>query len=420
MADLLSVLEAQSRIKQAIKTLPTKTVDLADAYGKVLATDIQAEIDLPPFANSSMDGFAVRAVDTQQASQSHAIKLTVTADIPAGTAPAIEIKQGEMARIMTGAPLPAGADAVVPVEDTSAGTGQNSLDLPSTVDIYRQVAAGTFVRPAGQDIHKGQTVLKKGRRLLPQDVGMLASLGFAQVPVYHCPKVAILSTGDELVSPSEPLAPGKIRDSNSYSIGALLAQNCVDVVNLGFAPDQPEIIRARLQAAVAAGVDLILTSAGVSVGAYDYVRAMILEHGELNFWRVNMRPGKPVAFGNYEGIPLIGLPGNPVSAFVGFLVFVVPALDKMSGVSESNRMTLQAILSEAIESDGRESYLRAIVRVEDGKLMATLTGHQGSGNLFSLVQANALLIVPSGVKSLPIGAQVNLWLLNNRLQSINQ
>jgi molybdopterin molybdotransferase len=192
------------------------------------------------------------------------------------------------------------------------------------------------------------------------------------------------------------------------------------VVNLGFAPDQPEIIRARLQAAVAAGVDLILTSAGVSVGAYDYVRAMILEHGELNFWRVNMRPGKPVAFGNYEGIPLIGLPGNPVSAFVGFLVFVVPALDKMSGVSESNRMTLQAILSEAIESDGRESYLRAIVRVEDGKLMATLTGHQGSGNLFSLVQANALLIVPSGVKSLPIGAQVNLWLLNNRLQSINQ
>ena len=258
-------------------------------------------------------------------------------------------------------------------------------------------------------------MLHSGHEIGPAEVGLLASLGISQVPVYRKPKIALLSTGDELVSPDQPLAPGKIRDSNSYAIAALVEKYGGEVLAFGTAPDQPEIIRQRLQSAVDQGADLILTTAGVSVGAFDYVKPVIQENGSLTFWRVDMRPGKPLAFGSYQGIPLLGLPGNPVSAYVGFLVFVLPAIHKMAGILQGPRQGIKAILAHPLESDGRESYLRAVLKIEAGQITAALTGHQGSGNMYSLVQANALLIVPSGVKSLPIGAEVFVWLLTDEL-----
>jgi molybdopterin molybdotransferase len=254
--------------------------------------------------------------------------------------------------------------------------------------------------------------LKAGRQLKPQDLGMLASLGYACVQVYRRPRLALLSSGDELASPSEPLAPGKIRDTNSYTLGALAEQNGAEVIRLGIVKDDPQQIRERLEIAIDRSADLIVTSAGVSVGAFDYVRDVIEQNGNLVFWRVNMRPGKPLAFGSFRGIPLIGLPGNPVSAFVGFYVFVIPVLRRLSGQPDIQRPRIKVVLDQPVESDGRESYLRAILHEKCGKITATLAGHQGSGNLYSIIKANALLIIPEGAKSLPVGTEVDAWLLD--------
>jgi len=255
--------------------------------------------------------------------------------------------------------------------------------------------------------------LEKGRKLLPQDVGILASIGLARIPVFRRPRVALFSSGDELVPPGEPLGPGQIYDSNGFVLAAMLERAGAEILRLPTAPDDPEQIENTLNRAVSEKVDLIVTSAGVSVGAFDFVRQVIEAHGQLDFWRVNMRPGKPLAFGSFSGVPLIGLPGNPVSAFVGCRVFVVPVIDRLSGRERGFSHRRKAVLGEPIESDGRESYLRATVQYPDGKPTAILTGHQGSGNLYSLVQANALLIVPSGVKSLPSGAEVEIWFFDD-------
>jgi molybdopterin molybdotransferase len=262
------------------------------------------------------------------------------------------------------------------------------------------------------DVRAGEMVLPSHTQLRAQDIGFLAMLGQAQVNVFRKPRVALISTGDELVPVGEQLGPGKIHDSNAYILSALLTQYGCDPVNLGIAADREEAVRALLEQACLADVDLILSSAGVSVGAFDFVRQVVEEQGRLSFWRVNMRPGKPLAFGQYRGRRFIGLPGNPVSSFVTFEVFVHPILLKMSGSSAWKRPSRGVRLAEAIESDGRESYLRAIVTLVDGIWTARLTGHQGSGNLRSLVQANALLIVPSGVKSLPAGADIEAWMID--------
>jgi molybdopterin molybdotransferase len=236
-------------------------------------------------------------------------------------------------------------------------------------------------------------------------------LGVADVPVFCRPRVALLSSGDELIPVDEPLRPGKIRDSNTYTLAALIAEAGAEVVRLGIAADRRESVEAILENAAAQKVDLILSSAGVSVGAFDFIKDVVEAQGELTFWRVNMRPGKPLAFGKFKDIPFIGLPGNPVSAFVGFEVFVRPALERLSGREAQNRPRVRVRLAEQLSSDGRESYLRAHVRDEDGILSARLAGHQGSGNMLSIVQANALLIIPSGVKSLAAGTEVDAWLL---------
>ena len=408
---LLSVDQARERILSHFQPVTTETLSLAGCSQRVLAEDIVAANDLPPFDNSSMDGFAVRAGDVESATNDSPRSLRVVADIPAGSHPTMTLAAGEAARIMTGAQLPAGADAVVPVEDTNFNDREPGTPPPGEVQVFKPAKPGWNIRRRGMDILSGEIVLQKGHLLKPQDLGLLAMLGFANVPVFRKPRVALFSSGDELLPPDAPLEEGKIRDSNSFTLAALVEGAGAEVIRLGVARDNHDSVKALLEKAVAPHVDLILSSAGVSVGAFDFVKQVIESHGSMEFWRVNMRPGKPVAFGNYKGIPIIGLPGNPVSAFVGFEVFVRAALEQMSGRSSGHRPTVRVRCAEQIDSDGRESYLRAYVQAENGALVARLTGHQGSGNLHSLVQANALLIIPAGVKCVPAGQEVDAWLI---------
>lgn len=409
MAGLLSVEEAQQRVLSVFRPVETEIVAISACAGRILAENLDAPQDFPAFDNSSMDGFAVLADDVARATAESPVRLRIIDDIPAGSNSSQTVGPGQAARIMTGAPLPPGADAVVPVEDTSFATGPAGALESGAVTVFRGARPGANIRPRGQDVRKNQRLLSVGRRIQPQDVGVLASAGKAEVRVYRRPRVALFSSGDELVPPGRPLGPGQIYDSNQYVLAALLEREGAEVIRLGTAADDPQAIEALLRRGVEAGAELIVTSAGVSVGAFDYVRQVIEAHGRLDFWKVNMRPGKPLAFGEFQGVPLIGLPGNPVSSFVGCLVFVLPALYRLAGRSQPTLRRDRAITGEPIESDGRESYLRAVVRYEGGRPVATLTGHQGSGNLFSLVQANALLIVPSGVKSLPSDSEVEIW-----------
>ena len=407
---MLSVTEARERILSHFQTTAEENIPLIECAGRILATDISAAHDLPLFDNSSMDGFAIRAVDSSNAAASR-LTLGVVADIPAGSAPTVTLAQGQAARIMTGAQLPKGADAVIPVEDTDFNSRDAGTAAPQTVSFSRVVNVGENVRPRGMDLHAGEVVLRKGRKLKPQDLGLLAMLGIGHVQVYKKPLIALLSSGDELLEVDLPLTEGKIHDSNSYALAALIQNAEADILRLGVAKDTRTSVEGLLQKAVNAHVDLIISSAGVSVGAFDFVKEVIESNGKLDFWRVNMRPGKPLAFGEYRGIPFIGLPGNPVSAFVGFEVFARPAIERLSGQLDGIRFTVKVRCEEQIESDGRESYLRAKIRIDSGVYIAVLTGHQGSGNLLSLVQADALLIIPAGVKCVPVGREVDAILI---------
>ena len=408
---LLSVNEARERILSQFHPVKTETLPLADSLNRVLAQDVQASDDLPLFDNSSMDGFAVRASDVTGAASGSPRSLRVVADIPAGSSPSVILAPGEAARIMTGAHMPEGADAVVPVENTDFDNRDAGTHAPQIVAIQKAAFVGENIRRRGMDLHAGDTVLLAGRQLKPQDLGLLAMLGVSSVTVYHKPRVALLSSGDELIDPDAPLEKGKIRDSNSYTLAALIESTGAQPLRLGVARDTYESVHHLFERAVYLRADLILSSAGVSVGAFDFVKQVIEESGKMDFWRVNMRPGKPVAFGEYKGIPVIGLPGNPVSAFVGFEVFVRPAIQKLGGLIDLSRQIVRVKCEDEIQSDGRESYLRAELRDVDGSFVARLTGHQGSGNLHSLVQANALLIIPAGVKCVPAGQEITAWIL---------
>ncbi len=381
------------------------------SLGRVLAEPVRAPADFPAFDHSSVDGFAVHASQVSAASPKQAVRLKVIGDIPAGSTPAFSLAPGEAARIMTGAPLPTGADTVVMIEDTDLFQQAPGQAAPEQVVILKAVQPGENVRRRGTDLQIGQELLPGGHRLRPQDLGLLAMLGQANLSVFRLPRVALISSGDELLPVEAPLEPGKIHDSNTYSLAALAEKAGCEVLRPGIAADRLEAVQALLDQAADLHPDVIISSAGVSVGAFDYVKSVVEKSGSLGFWKVNMRPGKPLAFGEYRGIPFFGLPGNPVSAFVSFLVFVEPALERLSGLQTEDRPRVRVILEEPIESDGRESYLRAMVQSKNGQYFARLTGHQGSGNLFSLVQANALLIIPSGVKSCPPGSEAVAWLL---------
>lgn len=409
----LTVEEALATILATVPVLPAEKVVLLEALDRVLAEDIVAADSLPPFANSAMDGYALRAADVAGASAGEAVALRVLADVAAGSVPDVTLVAGTAARIMTGAPMPAGADAVVPVEDTSEPWRDSQRPLPEIVRIFRAVEPGAYVRPQGQDIEAGQTVLLAGHHLRPQEIGVLAGLGINRLAVVRRPRVAILATGDELIDVSEPLQPGKIRNSNSYAqVAQTLAMGAVPV-QLGVARDSEDDVRYRLQQGLAAGVDLFISSAGVSVGAYDVVKAVLEKEGNVGFWRVRMRPGKPLAYGRYGGVPYLGLPGNPVSAMVSFERFARPLIRKMAGHRRLSRPEVQITLLEPIQSEGRESYIRAIVtRGREGDYEAKTTGDQGSNIMTSMVKANALLIVPEGIKQVAAGDRLRALMLD--------
>lgn len=409
----LTVEQALAAVLAGVTVLPAEPVPLLVALGRVLAEPIIAQDSLPPFANSSMDGYALRAADVAGAGPVKPVTLRVVADIAAGKVVTAVIEPGSAARIMTGAPMPQGADAVVPVEDTNEAWRGRERPLLDAIQIRRSVQAGDYVRGVGEDILAGQTIIEAGRVLRPQEIGVLASLGQAKVSVVKRPSVAILATGDELIAVDQPLTPGKIRNSNGYTQAAQVAALGAIPVMLGIAGDTEASVRARLDEGLAAGVDLFVSSAGVSVGAYDVVKAVLEQAGEVGFWRVRMRPGKPLAFGKYGGVPYLGLPGNPVSALVSFERFARAAILKMGGHQAFERPQVPVILQDAIQSDGRESYVRAFVtRQGDGRYTATTTGSQGSHIMTSLVKANALVIVPEGVKGVAPGEQLRAWMLD--------
>ena len=412
MNEYLTVAEALEAVLAGITVLPAETVPLLEALGRVLAEPVTAHDSLPPFANSSMDGYTLQASDSQSATNDRPVELRVIGDIAAGAVADITIIPGTAARIMTGAPLPPGADAVIPVEDTNEAWREKARPQLTTVQIRRAVQTGDYVRWPGEDVQAGQVVLAAGHLLRPQEIGVLASLGVSQVKVIMRPRVGILATGDELIAVDEALQPGKIRNSNGYAQQAQVMALGAIPVSLGVARDTKADVRAKLQAGLDAGVDLFISSAGVSVGAYDVVKAVLEEEGAIGFWRVRMRPGKPLAYGRYKGVPYLGLPGNPVSAMVSFERFARPAILKMGGKQKLARPQVNVIMQEEIHSDGRESYLRAIVQRTGDGYTAQTTGQQGSHMMTSLVQANALVIVPEGVQHVAQGEQLVALMLD--------
>jgi molybdopterin molybdotransferase len=408
---LMSVDQALKMLLVDVESLSPEVVALDMSIGRILAQDIKAELDLPPFHNSSMDGFAVRAEDVSGASKQNPIRLEVVGDISAGVGQSVEITENQAARIMTGGVLPQGADSVVPVEYTSSPEALAEKELSPLVEIRREVSLGAFIRAAGQDVQQGAQILSKGHQLRAQDIGMLAALGLAELNVYTRPRVAVLSTGDELVDVGKQLSPGQIFDSNGYAISAALVSAGAIPDRVGIVPDDPSKLRDALMQCVKSRVDLIISSAGVSMGAYDFVRPVIEKHGQLDFWKVNVRPGKPILRGAYQGIPFIGLPGNPVSALVTFEIFVKPVVYKLCGRPIQERITIPARLSHEISTDGRESYLRASVNQIDNNFEVQLVGSQDSGVLSSLVEANALIRLPAGREKFSKGEIVDVWFL---------
>ncbi|MGH2582952.1 MAG: molybdopterin molybdotransferase MoeA [Anaerolineales bacterium] len=407
---MLDVSEARERLLAGLPVCGSERAPLSEAHQRVLAEDLIAEFDSPRFDNSSMDGFAVRSEDLRGASLERPARLAVVGDIPAGSITTYMVGKGEAMRIMTGAAMPGGADAVIPLEDTDINNAGTESPLTEAVGVLRELRQGDYVRPAGEDFRRGDVLIPAGKRLRAQELALLAMQGKQEVVAYKKPRVALFSSGDELLPVDAELAPGKIRETNSYALSALVKSCGAEVLWLGIAKDDLTDVVAHLDKAYEEKVNLIVTSAGVSVGAFDYLRAALEKNGKLQFWKVNMRPGKPFAFGEYRGIPYIGLPGNPASALVGFEVFVRPALQKMGGVRDWTHIFVSGELQEDVISDGRESYLRVRIVHDSGAWHVYLTGHQGSGNLYSFVQANALMRVPAGATRIKKNSQVELWL----------
>jgi len=406
---MLSVAEAVARILEGIEPLAEETVPLRDALGRVLARDVLSPVTLPHWTNSAMDGYAVRGADVLGASEGAPVELPVLETIAAGAFATKPLAARQATRIMTGAPLPEGADTVIRVEDTDAGLAR--------VRILKDRDAHKNIRLRGEDLHEGAIALPRGIPIGAAQVGILASVGQATALVHRRPRVAILGSGDELVDLDrfdEVRAGRKIVSSNAYTLDALVRTAGGDPVGLGHAPDTLGAMRALLERAVAAAPDLIVTSAGVSVGEFDHTRAALEAMGaEMGFWKVRMRPGAPLGFGTIRGIPWIGLPGNPVSAMVTFELFVRPVVRRMLGHARLHRRPIRAVLEEPVSIGAKLThFLRAIVTPrEDGRLTARLTGPQGSGILTSMSLANALIVVPEDRPQVPAGEVVSVLLL---------
>jgi molybdopterin molybdotransferase len=404
--DLVPFAEARAAVLERLEPLPVREVGLADALGCVLAADVAAAEDLPPFANSAMDGFAVRGADLAGAVEAHPVALKITGEVFAGTGGLPAVEPGGAVRIMTGGAIPPGADTVVPVEQTSV-EGDTVL-----VHIDPE-GPGRFVREAGEDVRRGTVVLERGRVLDPAAVGMLASVGARTAAVHPRPRVMVVSTGDELVDPGDPLGPGQIRDSNSWLLVAQARAAGADAMRCDKLRDDPVALRRGFAMAAADG-DLVLTSGGVSVGDRDYTRQVLAELGDVRGLRVAMQPGMPQAFGFAAGTPLYGLPGNPVSCFVVFETLVRPALRRLAGHPDDrlDRPRVVARLAGPVRSpEGKVSFLRVRLEVGDDGLVASITGNQGSGVLSSCVAADGLAVVPAERRELPAGSPVQVVLL---------
>ena len=418
-SSMISVDEARDRILAFFSRLPTERQGVLDALGQVLAEDVVAPFDIPPLDNTAMDGYAVRAADTTGASEASPRELRVIADLAAGSILDTPVGPRESVRIMTGAPMPPGSDAVVPFEETDEPLrGPNEAPTKGgTVRVFKAAHPAANIRFRGEDVRAGQVVVPAGRVLRASEVGVLASLGLTGVTVYRRPVVAILSTGDEVTEPGKPLKPGHIYDANAYSVAAMVRAYGGKPWLLGIARDTVEDLTAMIRKGLSA--DMIVTSAGVSRGDFDVVKDVLAREGSIDFWTVRMKPGKPLAFGAFTApdgrrIPHLGLPGNPVSSMVSFELFGRPAIFTMLGRSDLERPVIRAITRDAVvNADGRRFFARCIVtRGEDGRWYADLTGPQGSGILTSMSAANALTIIPEDLPEARPGDEIDVMMLD--------
>lgn len=391
--------EARAIIDRHITRLPTETIPLADAAWRILAADVVAPEDHPPFPASTMDGYAVFAADSSPWRE-------VIGEQHAGTVLDVEVTDGYTVKIMTGAPVPRGADAVVPVEATELADDH--------VVIHKEdVQPGENIRPVGSDVRRGDLVLPGGVALGPAEIGLLANMGFTPVPVRRQPRVSVLSTGDELVEPGDPLGPGQIRDSNRFSLrAALLAEGC-EITYAGKAPDKRDALESFLRERMASD-DVVITSGGVSMGDLDLVKAILFDAPDItvHFRRLYLKPGKPLNFATHGSTLIFGLPGNPVSSLVTFEVFIRPALREMQGAREVDRPRLPVTLAHEVAASDRIEFQRGIVSAgPDGRLVASNTGQQQSSRLASFVGMNALLVIPPRETPYAAGETVQAMLL---------
>ena len=420
---MISVEQALGKILSYVDILEEEERPILDCLGQVLAEDIYSGINIPPLDNTAMDGYAVQAKDTLNSTKESPRFLSVIDTVAAGYISKYEVKPGTAIRIMTGAPIPRGADSVVQFENTDELLRrESSIDqqLPTEIGILCEAEAGLNIRQAGEDITKGSKVLNKGTVIRPSEVGVLASLGHSKVMVIRRPVVAILATGDELVDINQPLPLGKIYNSNTYSVAALVLRYGGIPRILGIALDSEDSLVARLRQGLDA--DMLITTGGVSAGDYDVVKDILAKEGEIAFWTVRMKPGKPLAFGTIRGgskagvarnIPHLGLPGNPVSSMVTFELFVRPPILKMMGKKNLAKPTVEAVLEDpVVNSDGRRIMARAVVRERNGKYFAQLTGPQGSGILTSMSLANGLVIIPEDKARMEAGDVVQVMMLD--------
>lgn len=417
-AAMISVEEARERILANFHRLEAEERPILDALGQTLAEDIRAEFNIPPLDNTAMDGYAVQAASTAGASESAPVELRVIGELAAGYVFDGVVEPGTAVRIMTGAPIPAGADAIVPFEETDeTGRGAPSKvgHIEGRVRVFKAAQPGNNIRRAGEDVRAGEVVIAEGTVLRPAHIGVLASVGRATVRVTRRPVVAILSTGDEVVEPGEPRGPGQIYDSNSFSIAAMVLRNGGVPLRLGIARDSVEDLTAKVREGMNA--DMFITSAGVSRGDFDVVKEVLAREGHIDFWTVNMRPGKPLAFGVFgdgqRRVPHIGLPGNPVSSMVTFELFGRPAIQKMMGRPVRDRPMVRAVTRDRIRmTDERRFFARCLVTREGDRWVATLSGPQGSGVLTSLARGNGLAVVPEGSPDVQPGEEVNVLMLD--------
>ncbi|MGD9763059.1 MAG: gephyrin-like molybdotransferase Glp [Candidatus Binatia bacterium] len=400
---MIGVREALGRVLENLPRTGSEQVPLTAARGRALSAPVEAPHDVPPFRNSAMDGFAVRSADVQGATPSAPLRLRVLETIGAGAVPTQPVTPGTATRIMTGAPVPEGADAVVRVEDTAA--------LDGDVAIQVGVAAGVNVREPGEDVHAGDAVLEPGRLLRPADIGVIASLGMAMVRVARRPRVAIVATGDELVDVGERLGPGQIVNSNAYALGAAVEEAGAEPIIIGIVRDRPEVIRTAFAQGVTA--DVLLSTGGVSVGSFDYVREILAGLGyQERFWKVAQKPGKPLTFGHCDGTPVFGLPGNPVSSLVCFYLYVLPALRTMMDLERVYLPTTTATLAETIKKPaGLTEFVRCTLAGTSDDYRARSTGTQSSGVMRSMSVGDGLIVGPPDVTALHSGERVRVVLL---------